>query len=326
MDCVAHGVAKSQKQLSNFHLGESWSYLHFYSNRSSCFGLMFTFWSYFMDCNSNYPWVAEPLNAILVCFVFLAPWAPVSVLLVLPWGVEVAPLGLLVVLGWVGHAVPDRPGAKGSALTLPVLLWREASLGPPSTTGWKTRATESKMLPAPKWKFGRHSAMGFPGGSAGRESSCNVGDPSLIPQGSERSPGEGNDHLLQCCCLENPMNWGDWWATVHGVQRLTHNWVCPPRTGSTGTPGVHRWAPPLPGEGVGPLPGLHCCRSCCRQVRAAATPYGVPTHTSVGLLLSWVFGREHGVFVCLFFFSCLWGLEVLSCRAFQCPVGRYIEK
>ena len=84
--------------------------------------------------------------------------------------------------------------------------------------------------------------------------------------------------------------------------------------------------PPLPGEGLGPLPGLHCCHSCCRQVRAAASPYGVPTHTSVGLLLSWAFGREHGIFECLFFFSCLCCLEVLSCKAFQCPVGRYIEK
>ena len=45
--------------------------------------------------------------------------------------------------------------------------------------------------------------MGFPGSSAGRESACKAGDPSLIP-GSERSPGGGHDNLLQHSCLENP--------------------------------------------------------------------------------------------------------------------------
>ena len=34
-----------------------------------------------------------------------------------------------------------------------------------------------------------------------------------------RSPGEGNDSLLQNSCLENPMDGGAWWATVHGVTK-----------------------------------------------------------------------------------------------------------
>ena len=38
--------------------------------------------------------------------------------------------------------------------------------------------------------------MGFPGGSGGKESACNVGDLGSIP-GSERPPGEGNGHPLQ---------------------------------------------------------------------------------------------------------------------------------
>ena len=38
----------------------------------------------------------------------------------------------------------------------------------------------------------------------------------LIP-GLGRSPGEGNGNPLQCSCLENPMDRGAWWATVHGV-------------------------------------------------------------------------------------------------------------
>ena len=38
--------------------------------------------------------------------------------------------------------------------------------------------------------------------------------------GFGRSPGEGNDNALQYSCLENPMDRGDWWATVHGVTEL----------------------------------------------------------------------------------------------------------
>ena len=48
---------------------------------------------------------------------------------------------------------------------------------------------------------------GFPGGSDGKASSCNVGDPGLIP-GSERYLGEGNGTPLQRSCLENPMDRG----------------------------------------------------------------------------------------------------------------------
>ena len=99
--------------------------------------------------------------------------------------------------------------------------------------------------------------MGFSGSSAGKESTCNAGDPGSIP-GSGRSPGEGTGYPLQSSwaslvaqmveesthlqcrrpefdpwngkipggghgnplrysCLENPMNRGAWWATVHGV-------------------------------------------------------------------------------------------------------------
>ena len=44
--------------------------------------------------------------------------------------------------------------------------------------------------------------MGFPGGSDGRESACNAGDPGSIP-GSGISPGERNGYLLQYSFLEN---------------------------------------------------------------------------------------------------------------------------
>ena len=45
---------------------------------------------------------------------------------------------------------------------------------------------------------------GFPGGSVGKESTCNAGDLGLIP-GSGRSPGEGKGNPLQYSCLENPL-------------------------------------------------------------------------------------------------------------------------
>ena len=44
--------------------------------------------------------------------------------------------------------------------------------------------------------------LGFPGGSAGKESACNVGDLGSIP-GLGRSPGEGNSYSLQYSGLEN---------------------------------------------------------------------------------------------------------------------------
>ena len=59
---------------------------------------------------------------------------------------------------------------------------------------------------------------GFPGGSEVKASACNVGDLGLIP-GLGRSPGEGNSNPFQYSCLENPMDGGAWWATVHGVAK-----------------------------------------------------------------------------------------------------------
>ena len=63
---------------------------------------------------------------------------------------------------------------------------------------------------------------GFPKGSAVKNSPANAGDTGLIP-GSGRSPGEGNGNSLQNSCLENSMDRGACWATVHGLQRIRHN-------------------------------------------------------------------------------------------------------
>ena len=58
------------------------------------------------------------------------------------------------------------------------------------------------------------STQGFPGGSEVKAPACNVGDLGSIP-GWGRSPGEGNGNPLQYSCLENPLDGGAWWATVH---------------------------------------------------------------------------------------------------------------
>ena len=53
--------------------------------------------------------------------------------------------------------------------------------------------------------------MDFLGGSDGKESVYNAGDPVSNP-GSGRSPGERNGYPLQYSCLENSMYRGAWWA------------------------------------------------------------------------------------------------------------------
>ena len=62
---------------------------------------------------------------------------------------------------------------------------------------------------------------GPPGGSEGKESACNVGDPGSIP-GLGISPRGGHGNPPQYSCLENSMDRGAWWVTVHGV---TKSWT-----------------------------------------------------------------------------------------------------
>ena len=69
------------------------------------------------------------------------------------------------------------------------------------------RATVDKM-----------TSLGLPGGSDSKESACSAGDLGLIP-GLGRSPGEENGNSLQYSCLENSMDKGVWWATIHGVAK-----------------------------------------------------------------------------------------------------------
>ena len=65
----------------------------------------------------------------------------------------------------------------------------------------------------------RGLTRGFPGGSDGKESVCNSGDPGSIP-GSGRAPGEGNGNPLHYSCLENPMDRGAGGLQSMGSQRV----------------------------------------------------------------------------------------------------------
>ena len=83
---------------------------------------------------------------------------------------------------------------------------------------------EGNGAPAPVGTPGRgwnttEMVRPWPGGCGNySQGAAPVGDPGSIP-GLGRSPGEGHGHLLQYSCLENPMDRGAWWVTVHGVAK-----------------------------------------------------------------------------------------------------------
>ena len=81
--------------------------------------------------------------------------------------------------------------------------------------GWGPKIPYASWCNKKKIKF---DILGFPGGSNGEESACNVGDLGSISE-SGGTPGEGNGYPLQYSWLENSMNRGAWWATVHGVPK-----------------------------------------------------------------------------------------------------------
>ena len=65
--------------------------------------------------------------------------------------------------------------------------------------------------------------MGFPGGSDGKESTCDAGNLGSIPE-LGRSPKGGHGNSLQYSCLENPTNRGAWRPQSIGLQRGGRNW------------------------------------------------------------------------------------------------------
>ena len=87
---------------------------------------------------------------------------------------------------------------------------------PPPSSGTQVQYNRERVLPLLAGSIGRLTSGGFPGGSDGTRSACNVGDLGSIP-GLGGSPGEGSGSPLQYSCLENPTDRGAWRATVCGV-------------------------------------------------------------------------------------------------------------
>ena len=80
------------------------------------------------------------------------------------------------------------------------------------------------LLLGPLILYWSYIFQGFPGGSEGRVSACNVGDLDSIPR-SGRSPGEGNGNPLQYPCLENPLDRGAWYSPPGHRESDTTEWL-----------------------------------------------------------------------------------------------------
>ena len=106
---------------------------------------------------------------------------------------------------WVGK-IPWR--GKYSSIPAWRIPWTEEPSSLHSPWGHKDSDTTERL-----------TSWDFPGGSDGRQSACDAGDEGSISE-SGRSPGEGSGYPLQYSCLENSVDRGAWWATVHGIAEL----------------------------------------------------------------------------------------------------------
>ena len=85
---------------------------------------------------------------------------------------------------------------------------------------WKTKI-QLVLIYMTLIRTGCNKQIQLPGWLSSKESVCSAGDMVLIP-GSGRSPRGGPGNPLQYFCLENPMDRGAWWSTVH---RVTKSWI-----------------------------------------------------------------------------------------------------
>ena len=108
------------------------------------------------------------------------------------------------------------------ALTLAVTLltlWTQGNANPPPILSLQSFSIRlPQALPAQE----KGPGLGEQGASLlaqmVKNLLANAGDLGSIP-GSGRSPGEGNGNPFQYSCLENPMDRGNWWATVYGFSK-----------------------------------------------------------------------------------------------------------
>ena len=127
-------------------------------------------------------------------------------------------------LRWTGRKphVPECQSCPDSAQTLHLLLQIVSTWFNVSRKKKRRRPSIIPHIIFTAFSIPYLAWWGFPDGSVGKESACNAGDPGLI-SGLGKSPGEGNGNPLQYFCLENRMDRGTPWATVHGSQRVRHS-------------------------------------------------------------------------------------------------------
>ena len=104
--------------------------------------------------------------------------------------------------------------------------WEPHSLRLSSLEDGKTKKAEQKQIPSWKKSEMYFVPPGFPIGAEVKNlpaNAGNVGGVGSIP-GSGRTSGEGNGNPLQYSCLENSLDSGAWWATVHGLVK-SQTWL-----------------------------------------------------------------------------------------------------
>ena len=102
----------------------------------------------------------------------------------------------------------EQEDSEKAGLNLNIQKTKIMSSGP--ITSWQTDGeTVETVRDFSFFWAGRWWGSKIPGGSDGKVSVYNIGDPGLIP-GLGISPGEGNGNPLQYYCLENPVNRGAW--------------------------------------------------------------------------------------------------------------------
>ena len=119
---------------------------------------------------------------------------------------------------WVRSLGWKDPLEKGKAVHSTILAWRIPWI---IVHGAAKNWTRLSNFHSGRYVKELTDYWGFPSSSDSKASACNAGDLGSIPgrEGpcSGRCPGEGSGTPLQYSCLENSMERGAWWATVHGV-------------------------------------------------------------------------------------------------------------
>ena len=172
----------------------------------SCFFFFFfflIFWPHLAACGILVPQPGMELLTSTLAVQSLSHWR----------AREVLKMVVLILFCFVGHVMWH----VGSS---PTRDWTHVPYigSTESTTGPQRKFKNGNSAVFNEWITEGSEMCDFPGGSVGKESAYNAGDPGLIP-GMGRSPGVGNGNPLPYPCLGNPTDREAWWVTIHGVAK-----------------------------------------------------------------------------------------------------------